>query len=119
MPKAIGSRIKYLRSNILKKNQKDFAESIFISQSYLSKIENGNPEINDSTIFLITILYNVNDLWLRFGTGDIINHSNELFKSIALIYDLTEEQVAFIDFFVNSDQSTRNRTIRIKDIFKD
>ena len=53
----------------LNMNQKEFAELIKISRSYTGVLEATNREINDRIIELICINCNVNEKWLREGSG--------------------------------------------------
>jgi len=50
---------------------RDFAKKIYISRSLLSSIEQGNRNINDRTIQLISTEFNVNKEWLLTGKGDM------------------------------------------------
>lgn len=64
----IGERIKLIRESE-KKNQRDFAASIKISQSTLAMFENGQREVRDIHIEQICMKYRVNEEWLRTGKG--------------------------------------------------
>lgn len=64
----ISQRIKLLRKeNNL--TQKQFAERILVSQSYLSRLENGSELPNDKLIKLIALEFDVPTNWLEDGSG--------------------------------------------------
>ena len=64
------NRIKELRKaeNL---NQSDFAERIGIKQGAISAIEKGSSNLTERTIADICREFNVNEKWLRYGTGDM------------------------------------------------
>lgn len=64
------NRIKELRKaeNL---NQSDFAERIGIKQGAISAIEKGSSNLTERTIADICREFNVNEEWLRYGTGDM------------------------------------------------
>lgn len=76
------NRILELRKT-LKLNQKEFGNKIGLKSS-ISEIENGKAPITERTIISICNIFNVNENWLRFGTGDMFNinnkNSEEFFK---------------------------------------
>ncbi len=64
----IGKRIRQIRKeNTL--NQKNFAESIGISQNFLSQIEKGSYEPAKSLLISIEYRYGINQKWLMTGKG--------------------------------------------------
>lgn len=63
-------RIRYLRKQILKKTQQEFADTIKISRSNLGNIETGEVAVTDRVLCSICEKFNVNENWLRFGSGD-------------------------------------------------
>lgn len=66
----IGSRIKQIR-DLERKNQRDFAASIKISQPTLAMFENGQREPKEIHIEQICLKYGINDVWLRSGEGEM------------------------------------------------
>jgi transcriptional regulator with XRE-family HTH domain len=64
----IGQRIKKVRKE-LKLSQLDFAESLGIDQSHVSKLEKGVSEPSEMLVIHIANSYEVNLNWLREGTG--------------------------------------------------
>ena len=64
----INERIKYLRKDVLKMNQTEFAEAIGMKQRGASYIEQSGAGVTDKTIKAICIVFNINENWLRNGT---------------------------------------------------
>lgn len=67
----INERVKFLRKE-LKLTQKDFGNKIAVAQSYLTNIENGVRPVTDKIIKLICLEFNVNEVWLRTGEGEML-----------------------------------------------
>ena len=66
----INRRIKELRK-ALNMTQVCFSRIIALSSGYLAGIETEKRRVNDRLIKLICSSFNVNDQWLRYGTGDM------------------------------------------------
>lgn len=82
----MNNRIKGLRS-ALQLSQEDFATSLNLSRNFVWMLEKGEREPSDRTIKDICRNYNVNEEWLRSGSGEMfIEISKE--KKIA---DLTAQ----------------------------
>lgn len=64
------NRIKAIRSKE-NMNQTEFAQKINLTQGQLTKFERGIAEPTDRTIADICREFNVNEEWLRHGTGDM------------------------------------------------
>ena len=80
-------RLKELRKEKLKMTQEQFAESLGISRSNITNIELGNIALTDRMIKTICSIHNVNEEWLKEGTGDIfLNNNNELDTLIGYLY---------------------------------
>ena len=74
---SINQRIKLLRQE-LNLSQAKFAKEISISNGYIAGIELENRKVNDRIIKLICVTFNVNEEWLRNGTGNIfLNQTND------------------------------------------
>ena len=50
-------------------DQKEFAQRIKVSRSYIGVLEATDREINGRIIELICLNFSVNEKWLRYGTG--------------------------------------------------
>ena len=66
----IGNRIKTLRKQ-LGLNQTEFGERIGFKQAAIGLWENGQRTVSDSAILLICEKYNVREVWLRSGSGEM------------------------------------------------
>lgn len=86
----INERIKFLR-NDLKLTAAKFAEPIGISRPSVTQIETGVNAPSDRTIKLICMTYNVNEEWLRNGTGNIYV---EMSRSEVISEFLADVQIA-------------------------
>ena len=72
----IAERIKILRT-ILKLSQKELAESMEFSQSYLCGIENGIKTPNADFILRLSMKFGLNMSWLLNGLGSMFSGSSE------------------------------------------
>lgn len=80
----INGRIKVLRKR-LGLSQIEFADKLGIKQSSLSDIENGKTlTIDERNIKIICQVHNVNEAWLRDGTGEMFNDFNGDFEELIL-----------------------------------
>lgn len=68
--KDIGVRIKLLRKSE-NLTQKQFAQKLLITQSYLSGLENNNEVPSEKLIKLICLEFGIAEEWLRFEQGDM------------------------------------------------
>lgn len=85
----ISERIKILRKDILKLTQQDFSEALNMSRSNMGNIEIGRIAVTDRVISDICEKFNVNEEWLRHGTGDIfleLTKDQELAAFVAQVY---------------------------------
>ncbi len=94
-------RLKYLRKEILKLNQVDFAKNIHISQPQYSLLEKSLRVLTDRTFNDICREYNVNPTWLRTGEGDVFKTSSFDF------YSLTEKEQVFLVAYSNIPEKDR------------
>ena len=67
----IGKRLKLLRKNTLNLTQSKFGEQIGFKATAIGQMESGDRNVTDRTILLICKEFNVNEEWLRNGTGDM------------------------------------------------
>ncbi len=80
-------RLKQLRK-ILNLSQRAFCKKIGMKQSTYASFETGNRELKETYIKLICQTYNVNENWLKFGTGEIfIQGKDEDITELLEIYD--------------------------------
>lgn len=66
----IAGRISYLRQDRLTLSQEQFANTLNISQTYLSLIESGKKPVSENLVRQICSVYHVDISWLLYGLGD-------------------------------------------------
>lgn len=88
----LSSRIKYL-IKINNLTQKQFADSLKVTPAFISEIIKNKSKPNDSTLNLISILYNINFEWLKYGKGEIFaqNKSLEVQNIIDILNSLDKD----------------------------
>jgi transcriptional regulator with XRE-family HTH domain len=93
----INERIKEIRL-ALKKSQREFAKSVYISNGYLSEIETGHKEVKTRLIHLIANAFSVNTHWLLSGEGRMFNSTPEekMERMIGLFNELYPEYQDFV-----------------------
>ena len=96
----MNERIKYLRKEVLKKSQKDFAEAINLSENFVWMIEKGSRVPSDRTIADICREFGVDRVWLETGVGDPLKPKDKQ----------TELKAVFADVF-SGRQSEKNAFI--------
>ena len=80
----MNNRIKFLRTN-LGMNQSDFAQKLSISRSAICKIESGENSPSEQTISLICREFNVNEEWLRNGTGNMFKEMSRAEEAAQIV----------------------------------
>lgn len=93
-------RVKYLRKEILKTNQEDFAAKIKISRSNLGNIETGKVALTDRVAKDICDEYNVNPAWLESGIQPILIELDPDEEFAAALGELSNEHDPFIMEFI-------------------
>ncbi len=69
----ISERIKLLRKKHLHLTQEAFGEPISLSRSNIANIEVGRVAVTERVIASICREFNVNEVWLRNGTGEVFS----------------------------------------------
>ena len=72
----INERVKYFRKNILQMNQTEFAKKLGMKQTGISYMEHEGSTVTDQTIKVICSEFNVNETWLRTGTGEMFKEES-------------------------------------------
>lgn len=93
-------RIKKIRKSFPEqgKTQETFAEFLGISKQNLASYETGRRTPSDGIIQLICEKCNVNDKWLRNGTGEMFKEKDGSFSE--LLSDLDDSNDDFIKNFI-------------------
>ena len=112
----LNKRIKELRK-LLGLTQEEFATKIGIKRNTLANYEIGRNIPIDGIVFSICREFNVNEDWLRFGTGDMfkILPEDEIASAVSeVLEDIQCENTLYTlikEFLINyqkSDQKTKN-----------
>lgn len=86
-----GERVKEIRKAV-HKNQTDFAKTLSVSRSAICKMESGENSPSEQTIKLICREFNVNEDWLRNGTGEMFIQLDEDEQISSFFHDLLQEE---------------------------
>ena len=73
----INQRIKDARK-ALKMSQKDFADAICISNTYLAGVECASRKANDRLIKLCSMVFGISEIWLKEGKGEMFYKSPDV-----------------------------------------
>lgn len=84
----MNERLKQLRK-ALKLNQVDFGAKLSLTGSAISRYESGVNAIADNIVLLICREFDVNEEWLRYGTGSMFSQKNmDLIEQLSNKYSL-------------------------------
>lgn len=72
--------------------QEKFAEQVGLSRNFMWMIESGTRVPSDRTISDICREFNVNEMWLRTGEGEMFNQITRSEKIAAFLGDITENE---------------------------
>lgn len=90
----MNERIKHLR-NVLNLTQQEFANKISVKRNTVATYEMGRSEPNGAAISLICNTFNVNEEWLRNGTGKMFlefSRDEEISRFIGEIQRLDDNE---------------------------
>lgn len=114
----IGDRIKILRKT-LGLTQAQFAAGINLKPTVIGMYENNQRSVLDRNLLLICIQYNVNEEWLRFGTGEMFKKSESMtLDEFAKLNNLSDEELEIMRLYMSIDPGIRKGIIDgLKSIF--
>ncbi len=94
-------RIKEVRK-VLGVNRKKFAESLSVSQSHLSNVENGKRAVTIDLLKMLYLLYGVSANYVLFGRGDMFVDKEEKPKDIYAMTDVQKmsQMLQLYEYFV-------------------
>lgn len=102
----VNERIKKLRK-ALDLTQQEFGNRIGMKQNTIALIEKGR-NTSDQTIFSICREFNVNEEWLRNGTGEMFKPAtSDALDELAKDYGLTLGEQIMIEKFISMKQESR------------
>lgn len=84
------NRIKQIRKNSENDSQEKFAKSLGLSRSFIAQVETGKNKFSERTIKDICRIYNVNEEWLKNGTGEMYKPRSENEIIAKVVNDLLE-----------------------------
>lgn len=110
-------RVKELRKKLGLTLEK-FGEKLGVTKQTVSRIENGVNSLTDQMFKSICREFNVNEEWLRNGTGEMFkpSPSDALYK-LKQDYNLSEADYVMVEKFVNLQPETRQAVFNyMKDV---
>lgn len=111
----MNNRIKKLRKE-LDLTQQKFGAAISVKGNTVAQWESGRNDPPDSSITFICREFNVNEEWLRNGTGEMFVEKNTFsLDEYAQSNNLSDVEISIIRGFIELDPSVRNA---IYDVFK-
>ena len=103
----MNERLKIIRLK-LKLTQDDFAKKIGIKQAAISAIEKGIRNVTDRIINDICREFNVNEEWLRYGTGEMFAPTfNDKLDQLATEYNFSKLEYTFFSSYLKLDEKKR------------
>lgn len=97
----MNTRIKKIRKS-LRLTQKDFGAKIGMKPSSISDIETGRNNLSEQTIKLICKEYQINEVWLRTGEGEMYSEISPEDRYSINLGKLTLEENQFVQNVINS-----------------
>lgn len=111
----INKRIKYLRKEELKLNQKKFAELIGMKQTSVSTFEQSGATVTEQTKTSICTVFNVSRKWLENGVEPIFNAGvdNQSFEidTFARTLGATNLEIEILKAYFDLDKEVRETVI--------
>lgn len=116
----MNERIKLIRKDF-NMNQEEMGNKLGVTKSTISRIEKGITNITEHMIKSICREFNINEEWLRNGTGEMfIKTSNELLEQLAAKYNLKDfEKQAFETLLTLEEKDREKISNLIKNLFND
>lgn len=103
----MNKRIKELR-NKLGMTLEEFGNALGFSRSSMSNIETGYRNVTDRLIKAIVNTYNVNEIWLRTGEGEMFLETKEShLTELAKQYALDDMEIKIVEAFLELSPDKR------------
>lgn len=107
----LNERLKTLRK-ALNLNQVALGERLNISQAHVSALEKGIKSITDRIVSDYCREFNVNEIWLRTGEGEMFVQSNTFsLDEKAKQHNLTELEINIMHGYMMLDAETREKVV--------
>ena len=108
----INERIRYLRKEVLKLNQTDFAKAIGMKQTGLSYIEKDNSTIKEQVAKSICMVFNLNEDWLLNGSEPMfIEPDTFSLDEYARQKGATDLELQIVKLYFDLDADTRKMLV--------
>lgn len=103
----MNERLKIIRKHF-GKTQKDFGSELGVSRDTYASYESGRVIPNNTFIQLLCSTFNVNEEWLRCGTGEMfIQTSKTILDDLKTQYSLDNMDVAILESYLSLGDSER------------
>lgn len=124
----IANRIAYLRQDVLCMSQQQFADTVGISQTYLSLLENQKKEFNMELLMQIISSLDVNLDWLIYGLGgdenifqarrNKIRQQEDALTCLKKAYSLKNSDIEFIQRYISLSDKDRSALMKMSDVLR-
>ncbi|MCI8798198.1 MAG: helix-turn-helix transcriptional regulator [Lachnospiraceae bacterium] len=108
-------RLKQIRKT-LKINQTKFAKELGLTQTAYSMIENGHNPLSNRHIKIICSTFNVNEIWLRTGEGEMFNSSPYEKEFTTIFGHLTPETQKYLLLMAKELLNTQQKLLKPQNI---
>lgn len=109
----MNERIKELRK-VLNLTQQKFADTLHISRNNIATYETGKSDPGNAVILLICKEFNVNEEWLRYGTGDMFVETDTFsLDEFAKQHHATELELEILKSYFELDWDTRQAILSL------
>ena len=98
-----------------KLNQEDFGLRLNLTKNYISLIETGNRIPSDRTISDICREFNVNEDWLKNGTGDMYKEKDGSFSELLVELEDSDDDFikSLITVYMGLDEDSKSALRKI------
>ena len=98
-----------------KLNQEDFGLGLNLTKNYISLIETGNRIPSDRTISDICREFNVNEDWLKNGTGDMYKEKDGSFSELLVELEDSDDDFikSLITVYMGLDEDSKSALRKI------
>ena len=108
----VNERVKYLRKDVLKLSQTEFAIKLGMKQTGVSGFEQVGATMTDQTIKTICLVFNVNEEWIRYGTDPMFVESDAFsLDDFVKSHNGTEIELEILKAYFELDPDIRKRLI--------
>ena len=96
-------------------NQEDFGLRLNLTKNYISLIETGNRIPSDRTISDICREFNVNEDWLKNGTGDMYKEKDGSFSELLVELEDSDDDFikSLITVYMGLDEDSKSALRKI------